>query len=79
MSASRSDSGRISCPWVGAIATAIGDASATAVTDEFGDFWFEGLEVGSYALQIEATGLTTKKFDAISTEEDVNLGDIALA
>jgi len=63
---------------IGANCTLSGDASAAVVTDEFGDFWFEGLEVGSYALQIEAAGLTTKKFDAISTEEDVNLGDIAL-
>lgn len=64
---------------IGANVTLSGDASATTTTDEFGDFWFEGLEVGSYKVVIEASGFPTKEIDAISTEEDVNLGDIALA
>lgn len=64
---------------IGATCTLGGDASVTATTDEFGDFWFEGLEVGNYTVQIEAAGLPTKTVDAISTVEDVNLGDIALA
>lgn len=64
---------------MGATCTLSGDASATATTDEFGDFWFEGLKVGTYALKIEATGLPTKQFDTVSTEQDVNLGDIPLA
>jgi tetrathionate reductase subunit B len=51
----------------------------TATTDGFGDFWFEGLEVGKYSLKIEAKGFTAKTFDSISTEKDVNLGDIPLA
>jgi hypothetical protein len=47
-------------------------------TDGFGDFWFEGLSVGLYSLEIAAQGFPSKLFDAVSTEADVNLGDIAL-
>jgi Fe-S-cluster-containing dehydrogenase component len=50
----------------------------TATTDSFGDFWFEGLAVGTFSLKIEANG-KTKNFDSIDTEKDVNLGDIALS
>jgi NAD-dependent dihydropyrimidine dehydrogenase PreA subunit len=50
----------------------------TAKTDGFGDFWFEGLKEGKYGLTIEAAGFPTKKIDSISTEKDVNLGDIPL-
>jgi tetrathionate reductase subunit B len=64
---------------IGATCTLDGDSSATVTTDEFGDFWFEGLEVGSYAVKIEAAGLPTKEIETISTVEDVNLGDVALA
>ena len=51
----------------------------TATTDGFGDFWFEGLEVGKYSLKIEAKGFAAKTIDSISTEKDVNLGDIPLS
>lgn len=50
----------------------------TATTDSFGDFWFEGLEVDTYSLKIESAG-KSKTIDAISTEKDVNLGDIPLS
>jgi tetrathionate reductase subunit B len=63
---------------IGATCTLSGNGSGTVSTDEFGDFWFEGIEVGSYSLKIEAAGFPTKQIDTISTEEDVNLGDIAL-
>ena len=49
----------------------------TATTDGFGDFWFEKLNVGTFSLNIKKDG-KTKKIDSISTEKDVNLGDIAL-
>ncbi len=52
---------------------------ATATTDGFGDFWFEGLADGKYSLKIEAKGFAAKSFDNISTEKDVNLGDIPLS
>jgi tetrathionate reductase subunit B len=48
-------------------------------SDSFGDFWFEGLDVGTYTLNIEAKGFLTKTVESISTEKDVNLGDIALS
>jgi tetrathionate reductase subunit B len=51
----------------------------TTITDGFGDFWFEGLEVGDYDLDITAEGFPLKKFDALSMTKDVNLGDVALA
>jgi Fe-S-cluster-containing dehydrogenase component len=52
----------------------------TATTDGFGDFWFRGLADGAiYSLTIVAPGFAAKSIDAISTEKDVNLGDIALA
>ena len=55
-----------------------GKKKLKAVTDGFGDFWFEGLKVGKFSLKIEAKGFKTKTFDVISTEKDVNLGDIPL-
>jgi tetrathionate reductase subunit B len=51
----------------------------SATTDGFGDFWFEGLEVGKYSLKIEAKGFAARTIDAISTEKDVNLGDLPLS
>jgi tetrathionate reductase subunit B len=49
----------------------------TASTDGFGDFWFEGLPISIFSLNITQNG-KIKAFDAISTEKDVNLGDIPL-
>ena len=54
-----------------------GELSA-ATTDGFGDFWFEGLKVGNYALLIEKRGYAPNEIKPISTEKDVNLGDIKL-
>lgn len=62
---------------IGATCTLSGDGNGTATTDDFGDFWFEGLQVGTFSLTIEADG-KTKTIADISTEKDVNLGDIAL-
>ena len=56
-----------------------GDKRVTGKTDDFGDFWFKDLEVGKYSLTIEAKGFPGKTIDNISTENDVNLGDIALS
>jgi tetrathionate reductase subunit B len=49
-----------------------------ASSDDFGDFWAEGLKVGRFSLSIEKDGYKTKEIQAVSTEKDVNLGDIAL-
>ncbi len=51
----------------------------TATTDTFGDFWFEDLKAGKYSVKIEAKGFAAKTIDSISTEKDVNLGDIPLS
>jgi len=65
---------------IGATCTLSGAGSATATTDEFGDFWFEGLAEGTYSLDISASGYTTKTIGSIDTmTADVNLGDIDLA
>ena len=56
-----------------------GDDSWSTTTDEFGDFWFEGLDKGIYSLSIECGGKSYTQ-DNISTEEvDVNIGDVALS
>jgi len=63
---------------ISAACTLSGDGTGTTTTDGFGDFWFEGLKVGTFSLKIEAAG-KTKTIDSISTEKDVNLGDIPLS
>jgi hypothetical protein len=64
---------------IGATCTLTGDGRIrTETTDGFGDFWYEGLEVGRYSLEISAAGFPSRFFASISTEADVNLGDIAL-
>jgi Fe-S-cluster-containing dehydrogenase component len=63
----------------GAVCILEGNGTLRKATDGFGDFWFEGLPEGTYSLVIEADGFAPKKYEAISTNEDVNLGDIALA
>ena len=50
----------------------------TAKTDIYGDFWFEGLGVGSYSVGIEKSGYLSQKKEGISTEKDINIGDIPL-
>ncbi len=54
-----------------------GKDSMSVKTDGFGDFWFEKLKVGNFNLKIESNG-ASKEFKNISTEKDVNLGDIPL-
>lgn len=54
-----------------------GKVKYVATTDGFGDFWFEKLEVGTFNLLIESDG-RSREFREISTERDVNLGDIPL-
>jgi tetrathionate reductase subunit B len=47
-------------------------------TDNYGDFWLEGLERGRYSLLIEKEGYYPKELQAIDTEKDINLGEIRL-
>jgi len=51
----------------------------TAVSDGFGDFWFEGLNIETFQLIIEAKDFAIKTIDNINTIKDVNLGDIQLS
>ena len=65
---------------IGATCTLSGKGvKATTTTDDFGDFYFEGLGEGVYALEIKAAKFKAKAMDGISTVESVNLGDIPLA
>ena len=47
-------------------------------TDNYGDFWFEKLEVGNYDLAIKKEGYLPQEMKDISTEKDINVGDIKL-
>jgi len=63
---------------IGATCTISGVAgSVNATTDDFGDFWFEGLAEGAFTLTISGEG-KTKTITGDTTEKDVALGDIAL-
>lgn len=55
-----------------------GGKNWSAVTDSFGDFWFNDLPVGLFSLVIDAKGYKFKTFDRIKTSSSVNLGDIPL-
>ena len=50
----------------------------TTKTGSFGDFWLKELQVGTYSLIIEKEGYFPKEIESISTEKDVNLGEIKL-
>jgi Fe-S-cluster-containing dehydrogenase component len=65
----------------GAIAT-LTDLKAgekvTAMTDNFGDFWLKDLGIGTYSLSIEKDGYFSRKIEPVSTQNDINVGDIKL-
>ena len=50
-----------------------------AVTDSFGDFWFNDLPVGIYELLIQAEGYEYQRIEGIRNKNSVNLGDIPLS
>jgi hypothetical protein len=52
------------------------EKSSLVKTDNFGDFWFEGLKVGNYSLKIEKNGYLSQEMENISTARDINVGDI---
>jgi ferredoxin len=62
----------------GATCTLSGDGTSTTTTDSFGDFWFDGLQVGTFSLTI-TNGDKTKTIPDISTVKDIGLGDIELS
>jgi tetrathionate reductase subunit B len=64
---------------IGATCTLTGEGvNLTATTDDWGDFKFDGLKVGTFTLKIDKAP-KTKTIDKISTQKDIGLGDIALA
>jgi Fe-S-cluster-containing dehydrogenase component len=63
---------------IGATCTLSGVSNGTATTDNFGDFWFDGLQKGAYSLKIEYGG-KSNTINVDTTEEDIGLGDIALS
>jgi len=64
---------------IGATCTLTGDGGPyTTTTDDFGDFWFDGLPAAEFTLEIENGGKVATM--SVSTvEEDVGLEDIALS
>jgi Fe-S-cluster-containing dehydrogenase component len=64
---------------IGAACSLSGDAgTASATTDDFGDFWIEGLGEGTFTLTI-TSGSMTKTITGDTTEKDISLGDVALS
>lgn len=55
-----------------------GKDTFTAVTDEFGDFWMDGLPASDWQLSITGNG-KVKTLEVSTTEKDQGLPDIALA
>lgn len=48
-------------------------------TDDFGDFWLEGLEwKRAYSIRVEKEGYKPSIIELVYTDKDVNLGDLAL-
>jgi tetrathionate reductase subunit B len=64
---------------IGATCTLTGDGGPyTQTTDNFGDFWFDGLAATDFSLTINGGGKTATK--TVSTKDkDIGLGDIALS
>ena len=50
--------------------------TCTVTTNNYGDFWFEGLPDGKFRLEINANGKTLTFDDLDTTAADINLGDI---
>jgi tetrathionate reductase subunit B len=55
-----------------------GNQAGSITTDSFGDFWFEGLKVGKYSVKIEKEGYLPSEVLSISTEKDINIGDLEM-
>jgi tetrathionate reductase subunit B len=62
----------------GAGAQGAAGTEVTTVTDEFGDFWVDGLERGIYQVSLQKEDYAKKQLGPIVVDRDVNLGDIAM-
>lgn len=47
-------------------------------TDEFGDFWVDGLEKGTYDVSITKPGYQRVELKGVNVEKDLNLGDLPM-
>lgn len=47
-------------------------------TDDFGDFWIDGLSPNRYTIVVRKTGYEEKRLEADITVNDINLGDIPM-
>jgi len=63
---------------IGANCSLSGSSSDTTTTDNFGDFWFDGLPEAEFTLTIDKDG-KSKTINVTTVEEDIGLGDIALS
>ena len=55
-----------------------GGQTRTVETDDYGDFWFRELPETIFDLSITADGFEPLAFGSLSTEKDVNLGDLPM-
>ena len=53
-------------------------APTTVLTDEFGDFWVDGLEGGVYTVTIAKQGYAKIELSGVTVDKDLNLGDLAM-
>jgi tetrathionate reductase subunit B len=53
-------------------------AEAAASTDEFGDFWLDGLERGTYLVSIQKDGYVSIELGPVELDKDLNLGDLPM-
>ena len=56
-----------------------GKEVAKLSTDDFGDFWFERQEPGTYSLRVEMDGYEPQTIEAIDASKDINVGEIELS
>ncbi len=61
------------------VADEAGAPVASRVTDSFGDFWVDGLPVGTFSVAFEKAGYRSKSLDGVDTTIDINVGDIELS
>jgi hypothetical protein len=47
-------------------------------TDVYGDFWLRDLAIGTWDVYVEVKGYEMKAFEALRTDECLNLGEIAM-
>lgn len=50
----------------------------TQQTDDIGDFWFKGLDEGTYSIAIEADGFKPRNLENIELTKSLNVGDFPL-